>query len=89
MNIIAVANAAGSAGKTTTVVTLAALLAEAGQRVVVVDLDGQANATRWLGVDPRTLAHTVGDGRVQRRRGVGRDEHAGGAPIARELQCER
>ncbi|AIF41876.1 hypothetical protein HX89_14290 (plasmid) [Dermacoccus nishinomiyaensis] len=61
MNIIAVANAAGSAGKTTTVVTLAALLAEAGQRVVVVDLDGQANATRWLGVDPRTLAHTVGD----------------------------
>ena len=46
MNIIAVANAAGSAGKTTTVVTLAALLAEAGQRVVVVDLDGQANATR-------------------------------------------
>ena len=60
MNIIAVANAAGSAGKTTTVVTLAALLAEAGQRVVVVDLDGQANATRWLGIDPKALTHTVG-----------------------------
>ena len=52
MKVITVANAAGSAGKTTTVVSLAAHLAARGQRVVVVDLDGQANSTRWLGLDP-------------------------------------
>ena len=50
--IIAVGNAAGSAGKTTTVVSLAALYAKAGRKVLVVDADAQANATRWLGVDP-------------------------------------
>lgn len=49
--IIAIANAAGSAGKTTTVVSLAALCASRGLRVLVVDADAQANATRWLGVD--------------------------------------
>lgn len=49
--VIAVANMAGSAGKTTTVVTLAALLAEEGARVLVVDLDAQANASFALGVD--------------------------------------
>lgn len=58
MKIITVANAAGSAGKTTTVVSLAAHLAARGQRVVVVDLDGQANSTRWLGVDPEAVAAT-------------------------------
>lgn len=59
--IMAIANAAGSAGKTTTVVSLAALLAEQGQRVLVVDADAQANATRWLGVDPSTVAYTTAD----------------------------
>ncbi|MDO5633443.1 MAG: ParA family protein [Micrococcus sp.] len=49
--VLAVANIAGSAGKTTTVVTLASLLAEQGRRVLVVDLDGQANASTWLGVE--------------------------------------
>jgi len=61
--IIAVANMAGSAGKTTTVVTMAALLAEEGLRVVVLDLDAQANATFSLGIDDaedRQLA-TIGD----------------------------
>ena len=55
MKVITVANAAGSAGKTTTVVSLAAHLAERGRRVVVVDLDGQANSTRWLGLDPEEI----------------------------------
>lgn len=50
IKVVPVANQAGSAGKTTTLVTLAALLAEEGKNVLVVDLDGQANATTWLGV---------------------------------------
>lgn len=50
--VIAVANASGSAGKTTGVVSLAALLADQGKTVLVIDGDAQATATRWLGVDP-------------------------------------
>lgn len=45
---IAVANAKGGAGKTTLAVHLAAGLARAGQRTLLVDLDSQANATGWL-----------------------------------------
>lgn len=57
--VVAVANAAGSAGKSTTVVTLAALLGEKGRRVLVVDGDAQATATSWLGVSEPD--RTVGD----------------------------
>lgn len=60
MKVITIANAAGSAGKTTTTVTLAALLAQRGVRVVVIDLDGQANSTRWLGIDPDAVDATSG-----------------------------
>ena len=67
ITVVPVANQAGSAGKTTTVVTLAALLAEAGRRVLVVDLDGQANATAWLGVNPDTVTTTAGDVMLRRR----------------------
>lgn len=57
---LAVANASGSAGKSTTVVTLAALLAEQGRSVLVVDGDAQATATEWFGVDAADQP-TIGD----------------------------
>jgi chromosome partitioning protein len=46
--IVAVATQKGGSAKTTTVVNLAAALAERGLRTLVVDLDGQAHATLWL-----------------------------------------
>ena len=59
--IFCVANQKGGVGKTTTTVNLAAGLAKVGQRVLMVDLDPQGNATMGSGIDKRKLEFTVYD----------------------------
>ena len=54
--IYTLVNQKGGVGKTTTAVNLGAYLAKFGQRVLVVDLDPQANATSCLGVDKSTVS---------------------------------
>ena len=59
--IFCIANQKGGVGKTTTSVNLAAALSRIGQRVLLVDMDPQGNATMGSGVDKRALELTVYD----------------------------
>ena len=52
MNVWAISNQKGGVGKTTTAVSLAGLLAEQGQRVLLVDLDPHGSLTSYFGLDP-------------------------------------
>jgi chromosome partitioning protein len=59
--VMAVANQKGGVGKTTTAINVGAALAELGQRVLLVDLDPQANASSGLGIDLRGLESSMYD----------------------------
>src|SRR5258705_3984650 len=59
--VLAIANQKGGVGKTTTVHALGTALAEAGQRVLLVDLDPQACLTYSVGLDPESVPRSLHD----------------------------
>jgi len=65
--VIAIANQKGGVGKTTTTVNLGACLAALGRRVLVVDIDPQANTTSGFGLDKGRVGHSIYDVLIDER----------------------
>lgn len=61
MRVWSIANQKGGVGKTTSVVSLGALLADQGYRVLLVDLDPQGSLTSYFGYDPDYIKHSAFD----------------------------
>lgn len=69
-HVLALAMQKGGVGKTTTTLSLGAVLVARGYRVLLIDLDPQANLTQGLGVDPSSLEYSVYEVLLNPERGV-------------------